>query len=271
MLLATDGDFNVGISDPDQLKQFIEQKRDSGIFLSVLGFGSGNYDDATMQALAQNGNGTAAYIDSYREAQRVLAQEVQSTLTTIAKDVKIQVEFNPATVSEYRLIGYETRALNREDFNNDTVDAGDIGAGHTVTAIYEFTPAGESVTQLDPLRYQTEAPAEDVAGSTDEYAFLKLRYKLPNADTSTLISEPVRVEDAAADIAAEPADVRFATAVAAFAQKLRGNGYADAMSYAQIRALAAGARGADNAGYRAEFLSLVDLAASLSTGEGGIE
>ena len=153
VILATDGDFNVGIADPDQLEDFIKEKRDSGVTLSVLGFGRGNLDDATMQALAQNGNGNASYISNFREAQKVLVEEGGSTLEMIAKDVKIQVEFNPAVVSEYRLIGYETRALNREDFNNDAVDAGDIGAGHTVTAIYEITPMGSGAELIDPLRY----------------------------------------------------------------------------------------------------------------------
>lgn len=263
VLLATDGDFNVGISDPDELERFIAKKRDEGIFLSVLGFGSGNYNDEIMQALAQNGNGTAAYVDSFREAQKVLASEVRGTLDTIAKDVKIQVEFNPKTVAEYRLIGYETRALNREDFNNDKVDAGDIGAGHTVTAIYEFTPTDSTVRHLDPLRYGTEA-APAPASPGDEYGFLKLRYKLPDEDTSQLIEEPVKIGQALDGIAAAPADVRFATAVASFAQKLRESAYTDKMSYSAIRALAAGARGTDDSGYRAEFLSLVDLAASLS-------
>ena len=153
VILATDGDFNVGIDDPDALKRFIAKKRDSGISLSILGFGSGNLDDATMQALAQNGNGTAAYIDSFSEARKVLAEEVGASLVTIARDVKVQVEFNPATVAEYRLIGYETRALNSEDFNNDAVDAGDIGSGHSVTALYEIVPVGSPAALNDPLRY----------------------------------------------------------------------------------------------------------------------
>ena len=155
MILATDGDFNVGITDTDELEGFVERERTSGIFLSVLGFGRGNYNDELMQALAQNGNGAAAYIDTLNEARKVLVEESTSTLFPIAKDVKIQVEFNPATVSEYRLIGYETRLLNREDFNNDKVDAGEIGSGHTVTAIYEITPAGSGAQLVDGLRYQT--------------------------------------------------------------------------------------------------------------------
>ena len=159
MILATDGDFNVGITDTDELQGFVERERESGIFLSVLGFGMGNYNDALMQALAQNGNGAAAYIDTLSEARKVLVEESTSTLFPIAKDVKIQVEFNPATVAEYRLIGYETRLLNREDFNNDQVDAGEIGSGHTVTAIYEITPAGSAAELVDDLRYQADAAA----------------------------------------------------------------------------------------------------------------
>lgn len=264
VLLATDGDFNVGISNPDQLKRFIERKRDDGIFLSVLGFGSGNYNDQIMQTLAQNGNGVAAYIDSFREAQKVLATQVQGTLNTIAKDVKVQVEFNPAMVAEYRLVGYESRALNREDFNNDKVDAGDIGAGHTVTAIYEFTPLGSATRQVDPLRYQEEeGQAVAPEGETNEYGFLKLRYKLPDESQSRLVTEPVRVEAGLESLADAPDDVRFVTAVAGFAQKLRGSQYVDGIDFDTIRVLAAGARGVDSAGYRTEFLSLVDIGASL--------
>ena len=207
VILATDGDFNVGIDDPEKLEDFIKSKRDSGTTLSVLGFGRGNLDDATMQALAQNGNGNASYISSFREAQKVLVEEMGGTLDMIAKDVKIQVEFNPAMVSEYRLIGYETRALNREDFNNDRVDAGDIGAGHTVTAIYEITPAGSGGELIDPLRYgqTTETP---VAGG--EIAFLKMRYKLPDGDVSQLIEVPVTADVAYDDIAQASDDMRFA-------------------------------------------------------------
>ncbi|RYE88724.1 MAG: VWA domain-containing protein, partial [Hyphomicrobiales bacterium] len=190
VILATDGDFNVGIDDPEELKSFIKAKRDEGVFLSVLGFGQGNYGDDTMQALAQNGNGNASYIDSFREAQKVLVQEMGGTLETIAKDVKIQVEFNPATVAEYRLVGYETRALNREDFNNDKVDAGDIGAGHTVTAIYEITPVGSGAELNDPLRYGTDTPAAAVLPS-DEIGFLKMRYKAPEGGVSKLIETPI--------------------------------------------------------------------------------
>lgn len=262
VILATDGDFNVGIAEPEALKSFIEGKRDQGVFLSVLGFGAGNYNDALMQALAQNGNGNAFYIDSFQEARKVLAEQLQGTLVTIAKDVKIQVEFNPATVSEYRLVGYETRALNREDFNNDKVDAGDIGAGHTVTAIYEITPVGASGS-IDPLRYSDDREASQIA-STDEYAFLKLRYKRPDETVSQLITEPVYVGSAYSDIAEAPEDFRFGAAVAAFGQKLRDGRFADAISYDEIKALATAARGSDPHGYRAEFTSLIDNAESIA-------
>lgn len=267
VILATDGDFNVGISEPAQLKRFISQRRDAGISLSVLGFGMGNYNDALMQALAQNGDGNAAYIDSFSEARKVLVDEVQGTLMTIARDVKIQVEFNPATVSEYRLVGYETRALAREDFNNDKVDAGDIGAGHTVTAIYEFTPIGAE-GQVDPLRYGTTKPT--VAPQPgDEYAFLKMRYKLPGEETSRLIETPVLVGDSVDNLSLVSDDIRFGAAVAAFGQKLRGDPFADGLSFEALRALAIGARGDDAHGYRAEFISLIDIAQSLEmTGQG---
>lgn len=262
VILATDGDFNVGISDPDALKTFIKGKRGSGVSLSVLGFGQGNLDDATMQSLAQNGNGNAAYIDSFQEARKVLVEEIGGTLETIAQDVKIQVEFNPAFVSEYRLIGYETRALNREDFNNDKVDAGDVGAGTTVTALYEITPVGSGAELVGPLRYQKEAASKPGAGG-DEIAFLKMRYKLPGAETSTLIETPVTGTMVVGDIAKATEDGRFATAVAAFGQKLKGSNYGGELSWDQIRALAQGARGADENGYRAEFIRMLGTAAAL--------
>jgi Ca-activated chloride channel homolog len=261
IILATDGDFNVGISDQDELKGFIERKRQAGIFLSVLGVGHGNYNDALMQVLAQNGNGTAAYIDTLNEARKVLVEEASSTLFTIAKDVKIQVEFNPAQVSEYRLIGYETRALRREDFNNDKVDAGDIGSGHTVTAIYEVTPV-DAPKLADDLRYRksgadTAAPAPD-----SELGFLKLRYKLPAEDASKLISVPITPALEKPELAAAPDDVRFSVAVAAFGQLLRGSPYLQNYGHDEMLALAQTARGTDPYGYRAEFLNLVRLAKS---------
>ncbi|HTQ36346.1 MAG TPA: von Willebrand factor type A domain-containing protein, partial [Steroidobacteraceae bacterium] len=193
VLLATDGDFNVGISGANDLKHFVEQQRQQGIFLSVLGFGEDNYRDDVAQALAQNGNGVAAYIDTLNEARKVLVEQAGAQLFTIAKDVKVQVEFNPATVAEYRLVGYETRALARADFNNDRIDAGDVGAGHTVTAIYEVTPADSAAQLVDGLRYgrKEQPPAADKTG---EYGYLKIRYKLPGSDTSQLIQTPISVK-----------------------------------------------------------------------------
>ncbi len=264
VILATDGDFNVGITDRKELKNYIEKKRNSGIFLSVLGFGQGNYNDALMQTLAQNGNGTAAYIDTLREAQKALVEEASSTLFPIAKDVKIQIEFNPDQISEYRLIGYETRKLKREDFNNDRVDAGDIGSGHTITAIYEITPKGSPSQKVDDLRYRKSKPSETINSNekSDEYAFVKLRYKLPKEDKSKLLSVAVtkEFETPLADL---PEDTRFSTSVAAFGQKLRSNKYLERFSYDDVHKLASKSRGKDLFGYRAEFLSLVRLAKSL--------
>lgn len=261
IILATDGDFNVGIRNSDELKGFVERKRDQGIFLSVLGFGQGNYNDQLMQALAQNGNGIAAYIDSVREAQKVLIDEATSTLFPIAKDVKIQVEFNPNVVSEYRLIGYETRHLNREDFNNDKVDAGDIGAGHTVTAIYEITPKHADINaSVDPLRYEDNARgsierkvSSDLMNS--EYGFLKIRYKLPTEDNSKLITQVISSDEPSSDILKKEAE--FATAVAGFAQLLKGGKYLNNYTYDDVINTALKSRGDDAFGYRSEFIQLV--------------
>lgn len=255
ILLATDGDFNVGLSDPEALKTYIAKKRDSGIYLSVLGFGRGNLDDATMQALAQNGNGTAAYIDTLSEAQKTLSDQLAGALFPIADDVKIQVEFNPATVAEYRLIGYETRALAREDFNNDKVDAGEIGAGHQVTALYEVTPVGSPAQRSDALRY-TASP--EGTGS-DELAFLKLRYKAPGAAASTLIETPIPATPVTPDT-----DARFAAAIAGMGQLLGDPKYLGDWGWDQAIALASDARGDDPFGYRAEAVRLMRLAQSLA-------
>ncbi len=263
VILATDGDFNVGLSSPDALTELISDKREAGIFLSVLGFGTGNLNDAVMQALAQNGNGTAHYIDNYREAQRVLVDEVGATLMPIASDVKVQVEFNPAEVAEYRLIGYETRALNREDFNNDRVDAGDVGAGLSVTALYEITPVGSDSVLTDPLRYGDAEEQGTVNANEGELGFFKLRYKLPSESDSALYTQAITDDLAVDTISEADIDARFALAVAAFGQKLRHTVSADTVSFAEIRDLALGARGEDPAGYRSEFLSLIDLAESL--------
>ena len=265
VILATDGDFNVGITDEEQLKDLIERKRDTGIYLSVLGFGRGNYNDELMQTLAQNGNGNAAYIDSLNEARKVLVEEATSTLYPIANDVKIQVEFNPAAVSEYRLIGYETRLLNREDFNNDKVDAGDIGAGHTVTAIYELTPTGSKAKLVDDLRYGSEEAKKEAApkGDNKEFGFLKLRYKLPGEKVSKLIEKPITIADkTSVDKLSD--DVRFAGAVAAFGQLLRDETYTKNYTFDDVLNLATSARGVDEFGYRSEFLNLVRLAKTAS-------
>ncbi|CAN7477417.1 VWA domain-containing protein [Pararhizobium sp. LjRoot255] len=265
IMLATDGDFNVGPSSDAELKAAIEQKRKSGIFLSVLGFGRGNYNDALMQTLAQNGNGTASYVDTLAEAQKSLVEEAGSSLFPIAKDVKFQVEFNPREIAEYRLIGYETRALKRDDFNNDKVDAGDIGSGHCVTAIYEITPKGSPAVLNDDLRYGAAPAAQQAepAEKSGELAFLKIRYKKPDSDTSNLITTPVTEENAVPSLQQARQDVRFSVAVAAFGQKLRGTDAVSAYPYGSILDLAAGAKGEDTYGYRAEFLNLVRLAKSL--------
>jgi Ca-activated chloride channel family protein len=263
VILATDGDFNVGITDIDELEGFVERKRETGVFLSVLGFGQGNLNDALMQALAQNGNGQAAYIDTLSEARKALVEEAGSTLFPIAKDVKIQVEFNPAAVAEYRLIGYETRMLRREDFNNDRVDAGEIGSGHRVTALYEITPVGSPARAMDDLRYQPPARAGAVQeANPGEYAFLKIRYKAPDGDVSKLIETPVTRAAVVEPDAPQARETRFAAAVAGFGQLLRGGRHIGDFSYDDVVALAQGAKGDDPFGYRAEFVTLVRLAKS---------
>lgn len=263
VMLATDGDFNVGQTDDDDLKRLIESERKTGVFLSVFGFGRGNLNDQMMQTIAQNGNGTAAYIDTLAEAEKVLVEDASSTLFTIAKDVKIQVEFNPNKVSEYRLIGYETRALKREDFNNDRVDAGDIGSGHSVTAIYEITPKGSGGEQIDPLRYGQASVDNGGVANAGEYAFVKIRYKLPNEDVSKLITTPVTSANEVASFDQASTDQRFSVAVAAFGQKLRDEDATAKFGYDKIMEIATAARGADPFGYRSEFLSLVRLASAL--------
>ncbi|MER9710079.1 VWA domain-containing protein [Mesorhizobium sp. M0213] len=263
VMLATDGDFNVGQTDDDDLKRLIEKERKTGVFLSVFGFGRDNLNDQMMQTIAQNGNGTAAYIDTLAEAEKVLVEDASSTLFTIAKDVKIQVEFNPNKVSEYRLIGYETRAMNREDFNNDRVDAGEIGSGHSVTAIYEITPKGSGGEQIDQLRYGQASVNNGGVANADEYAFVKIRYKLPNEDTSKLITTPVTSANEVASFDQASTDQRFSVAVAAFGQKLRDEDATAKFGYDKIMQIAIAARGADPFGYRSEFLSLVRLASAL--------
>ncbi|MGY2041138.1 vWA domain-containing protein [Pseudomonas pergaminensis] len=255
ILLATDGDFNVGISDFDSLKQMAVEQRKSGVSLTTLGFGVDNYNEHLMEQLADAGDGNYAYIDNLREARKVLVDQLSSTLAVVARDVKLQVEFNPARVSEYRLLGYENRALKREDFNNDKVDAGEIGAGHTVTALYEIVPKGEK-GWLEPLRYG----AAPVAGDTSaELAMLRVRYKPAAGGDSQLIERPISHESTNASD-----DLRFAAAVAAFAQQLKGDGrYTGSMSLQDTAALARSARGNDPFGLRNEFVQLVELAQSL--------
>ena len=267
VILATDGDWNVGITNRDELKGFVERKRQTGVFLSILGVGMGNQNDALMQALAQNGNGAAAYIDTLSEARKVLVDEASSTLFPIAKDVKIQLEFNPARVAEYRLIGYESRMLKREDFNNDKVDAGDVGSGHSVTAIYEITPVN-APKLADDLRYQPKPAAqtlrEPVGMHPAEIGFLKLRYKLPKEEASRLTTFVVGAEQTKDTVAEASSEARFSVAVAAFGQLLRGAPHLQGFTYDDVIALANGAKGEDAFGYRAEFVNLVRLAKSAS-------
>jgi Ca-activated chloride channel family protein len=265
VILATDGDFNVGITSQGDLVRLIEEKRKSGIALSVLGFGMGNFKDSTLEKLADKGDGNYAYIDTLQEARKVLVSEAGATLVTIAKDVKVQVEFNPRTVGAYRLIGYENRLLADHDFNDDRKDAGEIGAGHSVTALYEIVPAGKAadLPQVDPLRYQRPRTTSSVAAS-DELMTVKLRYKAPEGGASRLLSVAARDSSSGA---ASP-EVRFAAAVAGFGMLLRDSEHKGALTYSQIAALARSVPAADSDGYRAEFARLVDMAERLSHGRG---
>lgn len=260
ILLATDGDFNVGVSDTEQLKKMVEAKRRSGISLSTLGFGTGNYNEALMEQIADVGDGAYSYVDNLMEGHKVLVSEMTSTLATIAKDVKVQIEFNPALVQEYRQIGYENRQLWREDFHNDKVDAGDIGAGHTVTALYELTLTGARGA-IDPLRYGAAATVGDARSG--ELAHLRLRYKRPGQSSSELMETPIR-RDAMKPLDQTDADFRFATAVAGFGQVLRGGRYTGEWTVADARKLAAASLGDDRFGYRGEFLRLAGLAQALA-------
>ncbi len=261
IILATDGDFNVGVSSDDELVDLIEKERQSGIYLSVLGFGMGNYKDNKMQQLADKGNGNHNYIDNLNEAKKVLVNEFGGTLFTIAKDVKLQVEFNPAFVNAYRLIGYENRALASEDFNDDKKDAGELGAGHTVTALYEIIPAGLTDTlirKVDELKYQ---PKREVGQNGSELMNIKLRYKLPESETSKLITYPVANTNISWEAASE--NFRFSAAVAEFGLLLRESAFKQNSSYQQTIAMAKNARGTDEYGYRSEFVKLVESAVSL--------
>ena len=262
VILATDGDFNVGLASTEELIDLIQRKREAGIALTTLGFGSGNYNDHLLEQLADEGNGNYAYIDRLSEAKKVLAEELSATLLTIAKDVKIQVEFNPALVSEYRLIGYENRKLNEEDFANDKVDAGEIGAGHRVTALYEIALTGSNGQRLPSRRYQSDSTNNESSNTafSNELAHLRIRYKLPNESVSKLIQSPVMDSG----INARGGDsFNFAAAVAAFGQKLRGGTYLENFDYDDIENLARQSRGNDANGYRSEFMQLVSLAKTL--------
>jgi len=269
VVLATDGDFNVGLASTAELVDLIQRKREAGIALTTLGFGSGNYNDHLLERLADEGNGNYAYIDRLSEARKVLTEELSATLLTIARDVKIQVEFNPAVVAEYRLIGYENRHLEEEDFNNDQVDAGEIGAGHRVTALYEISLVGDDSRRLPDRRYgpSTTAEAADRPARQSELAYLRIRYKLPGESASRLLERPLTTSQILANADQASDSFRFAAAVAAFGQKLRGGQYLEQMGYAEIADLARRSRGADAFGYRSEFLQLVGLADSLDAAD----
>nr|WP_295374825.1 VWA domain-containing protein [Pseudoxanthomonas sp.] len=264
VILATDGDFNVGTIDQGALETLVGDQRKSGVALTTLGFGQGNYNDAMAERLADVGDGNHAYIDTPQEARKVLVEEMQSTLLTIARDVKIQIEFNPVYVSEYRLIGYENRVLKREDFANDKVDAGDIGAGHQVTALYEITPAGSGVDRLPPLRYAQAGATSEPGARNGEIAHLALRYKVPGQERSRLIESPVKADT----FTRTPGEgFRFATAVAAYADLLRGGQHIDGWDWREVAAAARGARGDDRFGLRREFSDLVEQARQLTSRE----
>ncbi len=268
VILATDGDFNVGTINFEALKDLVEEKRKTGISLTTLGFGSGNYNDHLMEQLADAGNGNYSYIDTLNEAQKVLVDEMSSTLNTIAKDVKIQLEFNPAVVSEYRLIGYENRTLNREDFNNDKIDAGEIGAGHTVTALYEVTLTNNKYKSIDTLRYSKKKDIESkhtAAAHSNELAYLRLRYKEPTANKSKLLEQLINTSDIEKRLVNNSDRYRFSASVAGFGQLLRGGKHTENFNYDDVLNLARTARGKDKFGYRGEFISLVNLTGSLSS------
>jgi Ca-activated chloride channel family protein len=279
VILATDGDFNIGVTNQGDLIRLIEEKAKSGVFLSVLGVGTDNLKDSTMQKLADKGNGNYAYLDSVDEARKVLVKQINGTLMTIAKDVKIQVEFNPARVASYRLIGYEKRMLRKEDFNNDKIDAGEIGAGHTVTALYEVVPAGTggadpaaSVPPVDPLKYQTPDPATvattyaDPKNQSPEMVTVKLRHKKPEGETSELTERSFT--DNGSKFANATPDLKFAAAVAEFGMLLRDSQYKGKASFGAVIEWAEEGKGADTAGYRAGFIELARKAQTLNPREG---
>ena len=256
VILASDGDFNVGVTSRGELTRLIEDKRRSGIYLTVLGFGMGNYHDDTMEVLADKGNGNYAYIDSLLEAKKVMVKEMSGTMFALAKDVKIQVEFNPVRVGAYRLIGYENRALADEDFNNDTKDAGEIGVGHTVTALYEIIPAGNAaIPRVDPLKYQQVTSSGEKGG--DELLTVKLRYKPLEKETSLLVEQAVK--DNRTTLNGTSDDFRFAAAVAGYGMFLKNSKHLNTFGTPDILKLARGAKGEDAEGYRAEFIRLVEM------------
>lgn len=263
IILATDGDFNVGASSDKAMEDLIEEKRDEGVFLTVLGFGTGNYKDSKMETLADKGNGNHAYIDNILEAKKVLVNEFGGTLFTIAKDVKIQVEFNPATVQAYRLIGYENRKLNDEDFNNDKKDAGELGAGHTVTALYEIIPVGvkSDFKPLDDLKYQKTEPRK-VSGNTTELMTVKLRYKKPDGDKSILLEQVIKKESVSLTKSSQ--NLKWSAAVAGFGMLLRDSDFKGELNYKDVIALARSAKGADDQGYRSELIKLMETAELLA-------
>jgi Ca-activated chloride channel family protein len=263
IILATDGDFNVGASSDKAMEDLIEEKRNEGVFLTVLGFGTGNYKDSKMEILADKGNGNHAYIDNILEAKKVLVNEFGGTLFTIAKDVKIQVEFNPNTVQAYRLIGYENRKLNDEDFNNDKKDAGELGAGHTVTALYEIIPVGveSNFKPLDELKYQQTEPRK-TTGNTTDLMTVKLRYKKPDGDKSILLEQVIKTGVVSLDKSSE--NFRWSAAVAGFGMLLRDSEFKNDLKYKDVIALARSARGADEQGYRSELIKLIETAELLA-------
>jgi Ca-activated chloride channel homolog len=263
VILATDGDFNVGVSSRGELVRMVEQRAKKNVFLTVLGFGMGNYKDATLEKLANKGNGNYAYIDTIKEARKVLVKQMGGTLVTIAKDVKIQIEFNPAKVKGYRLIGYENRMLAAKDFNNDKKDAGEIGAGHMVTAIYELVPPGKSMKTpgVDPLKYQTVKKLKATAAGGNELSTIKIRYKKPHGKKSILIKFPI--QNLSTNFKKASRDMRFASAVASFGMILRGSKYKGSGTMEKVLDMAQAAKGKDKDGYREEFISLVKIAKSL--------
>jgi Ca-activated chloride channel family protein len=263
VILCSDGDFNVGESSDDAMERLIEAERKGGVYLTVLGYGMGNYKDSKMQKLAQKGNGNHAYIDDISEAKKVLVNEFGGTMFAIAKDVKLQVEFNPALVQGYRLIGYENRMLAKEDFNDDKKDAGELGSGHTVTAIYEIIPAGIKDTMMgsvDSLKYQQ--PAKGSNGSKTEMMTVKARYKPVNSETSVLLQYPIINNFTSIETASE--NLRFSASVAAFGMLLRNSTFKGAASYDMVLQMAKKAKGEDEEGYRAEFVKLVEKAKHLA-------